>query len=260
MDPSNYKQFPADVYNTRQFLELYFSSKAALVFGEDFLKFPIKSLAKTFSAGRNKGDLLLDISVSATVYQLFSASEHFKDIVVLKMKDGCIMELKSWEAKCTGAFDWGHAEKLHKDIEGKSHQVEDKEVKLRSAMQQVLKFDVEKENMTKPIVLPPADSIISAWLLDAISKDQNDYIKYLRKISKLLKPGGNVILFGSLGMTYYTVGKDKFRGLRYDEEFVRKALKELGFKIIDIMVHKRTAVSDLTDYKAIMCVVAQKEK
>ncbi|CAJ0967704.1 unnamed protein product [Ranitomeya imitator] len=84
--------------------------------------------------------------------------------------------------------------------------------------------------MMDPIVLPPADCIISAWLLDVISKDQDDNIRYLKKVAGLLKLGGHMILLGDLNTTYYTIGKRKFHILNYDdEEFVRKALVEAGF-------------------------------
>ncbi|XP_075135009.1 nicotinamide N-methyltransferase-like [Leptodactylus fuscus] len=260
MDPCTYKRYHLHGHDSRQFLDHYFSDKPQMAFGEDAVIFPIKSLIKAFSAGHIKGDILLDLSIGSLIHHLYSACECFKDIIVLKVKDRCILEMKRWVDKRTGAFHWGHAAKHHVDIEGKSHQLEDKEVKVRSSMQHVVKCDLEKENMTEPIVLPPTDCIISAWLLDAISKDQDDYIRYLRKFSRLLKPGGHFLLIGSLGMTYYTVGKDKFHVFRYDKDFTRKALEGEGFIMDECKVHKRTAVSDLTDYKAVIFIVAHKEK
>ncbi|KAM3921592.1 nicotinamide N-methyltransferase-like [Leptodactylus fuscus] len=259
MDSSTYKRYHIHGYDTRQLLDQYLSDEPEMVFGEDALIFPMKSLTKAFSAGHIKGDILLDLSIGSLVHHLYSACEFFKDIIVLKIQDRCILELKRWTDKRTGAFHWGHVGKIHVDIEGKSHQLEDKEVKVRSSMQHVVKCDLEKENMTEPIVLPPADCIISAWLLDAICKDQDDYIRYLRKFSRLLKPGGHFLLFGCLGMTYYTVGKDKFHAVSCDEDFVRKALEGEGFIIDECKIHKRTSVSDLTDYKAIIYIVAHKK-
>ncbi|XP_056398630.1 nicotinamide N-methyltransferase-like [Hyla sarda] len=210
--------------------------------------------------GHINGDVLLDLSAGPLVQQLYAACEFFQHIIVLKVSDRCIMELKRWLNTRTGAFDWGHATKLHGEIEGYSDQSQDKEGKLRSTIPHVVKCDLEKENMTDPIDLPPADCIISAWLLDIICKDQDDYRRYLRKFSKLLKPGGHMILIGILHMTYYTVGKDKFHGFPYDEDFARKALVGEGFVIDDCKVKKRTNVSDLIDYKAVMFIAAHKEK
>ncbi|XP_075134070.1 nicotinamide N-methyltransferase-like [Leptodactylus fuscus] len=259
MDCSTYKRYHIHGHDTRKLLEDYFSDKPGMAFGEDMVIFPIKSLIQAFAAGHIKGDILLDLSIGSLVHHLYSACEFFKDIIVLKIKDRCILELKRWVDKRTGAFHWGHAAKHHADIEGKSHQLEDKEVKVRSAIQHVMKCNLEKENMTEPIVLPPADCIISAWLLEFISKDQDDYIRYLRKFSRLLKPGGHFLLIGSLGETYYTVGKEKFHAFSYDEDFARKVLEKEGFIIDECKVQQRTAVSDLSDYKAVIFIAAHKK-
>ncbi|XP_071969439.1 nicotinamide N-methyltransferase-like isoform X2 [Engystomops pustulosus] len=209
--------------------------------------------------GHIKGDILIDLSCNSLVHQLYSACEFFKHIIVLKVNDRCILELKRWVDRRTGAFYWGHAAKLHGYFTGKSDQLQDKEGKVRSALQHVMKCDLAKENMTEPIDLPSADCIISAWLLDAISKDQDEYIQYLRKFSKLLKPGGHFILIGCLYTTYFIVGKDRLHMLRYDEDFARKALVGEGFVIDFCEVKKRSNVSDITDYKAIIFIAAHKK-
>ncbi|KAM3921590.1 nicotinamide N-methyltransferase-like [Leptodactylus fuscus] len=260
MDPCSYKRYHIHGQDSRQFLEHYFSDKPEMVFGEDTLVFPIRKLINTFSTGCVKGGNLLDLSLGSVVHHLYAACEFFNDIIVLKLKERCILELKRWVDKRTGAFHWGHAAKHHVDIGGTSHQLEDKEIKVRSSMQHVVKCDLEKENMTEPIVLPPAECIISAWLLDVISKDQEDYIRYFKKFSRLLKPGGHFILIGCLGMTYYMVGKDRIQTFGYDENFVKKAVERGGFIIDDCEVQQRTNVSDLTDYKAMIYIVARKEK
>ncbi|KAM4011893.1 nicotinamide N-methyltransferase-like, partial [Anomaloglossus baeobatrachus] len=206
------------------------------------------------------GDVLIDLSHSSLVHHLFAACDFFKHIIVLKARERCIMELKRWVDSRTGAFDWQHAAKLHVDIGETRDQLQDKELKVRSALQHVLKCDLEKDDIMDPIVLPPADCIISAWLLDVISKNQDDYMRYLRKFSRLLKPGGYIILIGALDLTYYTIGKDKFHGFKYDEEFARKALVGEGFIIDGCEVKMRSAVSDLTDYTGMIFIAAHREK
>ncbi|KAM4015579.1 indolethylamine N-methyltransferase-like [Anomaloglossus baeobatrachus] len=259
MDPCTHKLYHKDDFDSRQCLDHYFSDKSSSVFGEDSLIFPIENLTNTFSKGHINGDVLIDLSVGPLVHHLYAACEFFKHIIVMKASDQCIMELKRWVDERTGAFEWGHAAQLHVDTEGKSHQLEDKEQKVRSALNHVVKCDLEKENMMDPIVLPQADCIISAWLLDVISKDHDDYMRYIRKFSKLLKPGGHIILFGDLDTTFYMIGKDKFHLLNYDEEFARKALETEGFIIDFCNTKKRTVVNDLCDCKALLYIVAHKE-
>ncbi|XP_075183472.1 nicotinamide N-methyltransferase-like [Anomaloglossus baeobatrachus] len=260
MDPCTHKLYHDEGFDVRQWLEQYFSDKSALVFGEDFMLFPIECFAKTFSEGHIKGDVLIDLSFGPMVHHLFAACEYFMHIIMMKISDQSIMELKRWVDERTGAFDWGRAAKLHVAIEGESHLLEKKEQNVRSALYHVVKCDVEKENMMDPIVLPPANCVISFWLLDAISKDQDDYMRYLRKFSKLLKPRGHIILVGDLDGTYYTVGKHKYHIFTYDENFVRKTLTEEGFIIDSYKTKKRIIRDDQCDYSALFYIVAHKGK
>ncbi|XP_073441190.1 indolethylamine N-methyltransferase-like [Dendrobates tinctorius] len=258
MESSTYKRYHEDGYDSRQCLEHYFSDNSDMVFAEDSLVFPIQNLIKTFTEGHIKGDILIDLSPGSIVHHLFAACDFFKHIIVLKSRDRCIMELKRWVDKRTGAFDWSHASKLHVDIPESREHLQDKEGKVRSALQHVVKC--EKENMMDPIELPLADCIIIAWLLDFICKDQDDFVKYLRKFSKLLKPEGRLIFIGSSDLTYYTVGKDKFHAFNYNEEFARKVLVGEDFVIDCCKIKKRTHVSDLCDYTSIIFIAAHKEK
>ncbi|XP_069598338.1 indolethylamine N-methyltransferase-like isoform X1 [Ranitomeya imitator] len=259
MDSSTYKRYHEDDFDSRQSLEDYVSDKPDMVFAEDTLIFPIENLTKTFTEGHVKGDILIDLTVGSMVHHLFAACEFFKHIIVLKMRDRCIMELKRWVDSRTGAFEWCHAAKLHVDRAGKSDQLEDKEGKVRSALQHVVKCDLNKENMMDPIVLPPADCVISGWLLDYICKNQEDFMRYLRKFSSLLKPGGRFVLIGCLEMSSFIVGKDKFHAFSYNEDFARKALVGEGFIIDRCETKKRTVVSDLTDYKGMIFIAAHKD-
>ncbi|KAM4015601.1 indolethylamine N-methyltransferase-like [Anomaloglossus baeobatrachus] len=193
------------------------------------------------------------------VHHLFAACDFFTHIIVLKIQDRCIMELKRWVDERTGAFDWEHATKFHVDNKESSEQTQERENKVRSALQHVVKCNLEKRNMVDPIVLPPADCIISAFLIEFISKDKDEYMRNVRKFSRLLNPGGHIILIGCLGGTYATAGTDTFHILNHDEDFARKALVDAGFKIDDCKVKKRTNVSDLIDYKAVIFIAAHKE-
>ncbi|XP_056397757.1 nicotinamide N-methyltransferase-like [Hyla sarda] len=259
MDSGSRKIYHEHGFDSRQFLEHYVSDKADKAHGEDSLKFPIENLTKIFTEGHIRGHVLIDFSLGSIIHHLYSACEFFKHIIVLKVSDRCILELKRWLDTRTGAFEWEHAAKLHVEIQGSSDQSHEKEEKLKSIIQHVVKINLEKENMTDPIVLPPADCIICAWLIGAISKDQDDYIKNLRKFSRLLKPGGHLILFGALDTTYYTVGKEKLHYVTYDEDFLRKALVGEGFIIDYCKVQKKVFESDLIDYSAVICISAHRK-
>ncbi|XP_069596813.1 nicotinamide N-methyltransferase-like [Ranitomeya imitator] len=260
MDSKDCTFYHVDGIDSRAGLERYFSDKEDMIFQEDSLIFPTENLIKTFTEGHVKGEMLIDLSVGSLVHHLFTACEFFKHIIVLRMRDRCILELKRWVDSRTGAFDWRHCTKLNVDQKGSTDLLQDKEGNVKSALQHIMKCDLEKENIMEPMVLPPADCIISALLLDFICRNQDDYLSYLRKFSRLLKPGGHIILLGFIEATYVTVGKDKIHLFSCDEDFVRKTLVDAGFVIDNCKVKKRNVVSDLTDYKNVLFIVAHKEK
>ncbi|XP_077105831.1 indolethylamine N-methyltransferase-like [Ranitomeya variabilis] len=260
MASSPTKFYLEDDFDSKQFLEQYFSDNPKTNLSADFLEFPLNNLTKTFSEGKIKGDTLIDLSVGPMVCHLLAACDYFKNIIVLKSRDRCITELKKWADSQTGLLDWGHVAKRYVDPEGKSENFQQKEEKVRSAAQHVMKIDLEKENIIEPKVLPPADAIISAGLMDFVSRDDERYIGYLRRFSRLLTPGGQIFFIAGVDATQYTVGKDKFHAMNYNEDFVKKALVRTGFVVDHSEVKERTAVSDLSDYKGVLFMVAHKAR
>nr|DBA16577.1 TPA: hypothetical protein GDO54_003956 [Pyxicephalus adspersus] len=247
-------------FDSRRNLEHYFSDKEDMVFGEDSLKFPMMNLQYVFSRGFIRGDLLIDLSYSSFIHHLYSASKVFKDIIVMKVTEKCAMEVRRWLGDRTGAFNWTHTTTAIEELEGKSDQIKDKEQNLKTSIRQIVMCSLEKENLTDPLVLPLADCIISAWLLEFISKDQDEYMRNLEKISNLLKIGGHLIIIGALNTTFVLVGAEQFHVFKYDESFVKSALQKSGFNIDYCAVQRRKNVSDLVDYTHFIFITAQKEK
>ncbi|XP_063797913.1 indolethylamine N-methyltransferase-like [Pseudophryne corroboree] len=248
-----------DILVTEEQLETYLSSKPDMVFRDDSIKFPMECLHRAFSEGHIKGDLLIDISYGSFIHHLYTPSEYFKQILVLKCSEQCIMELNKWINTLTGAFDWSHIIEYIKCLEGNSDQCQDKDMTLKTEITKIMKCDIDNENLTDPEVLPPADCVISIGMLDIVSKDQDDYINNFKKFVKLLKPEGYLILIGLLNTTFMMVGQDKIHVFRYEEKFARKVLTDEGFVIDHCVVQKRTIDSDLTDYEALMFTTAHRE-
>ncbi|XP_040182867.1 indolethylamine N-methyltransferase-like [Rana temporaria] len=258
MDSTTHTFYPIHGMDSRKHLDAYYSNKEDMVFAEDSLKFPMANLHYQLSSGRVEGTLLIDISVGSFIHHLYSASNSFKKIVILKFREKCIMEMSRWLHDRTGAYDWSHTSSAAAELEGTRDQLQEKEMRLRSSIMQILKYDFEQENITSPVLLPLADCIISAWLLEAISQSEDEYMKNLEKVSKLLKPGGHLLLIGTLDATYVVVGEERLHCFKYNEDFVKNILGKLDFVIDYCAVQRRRNVSDLTDYNAIIFVVARK--
>ncbi|XP_068102613.1 indolethylamine N-methyltransferase-like [Hyperolius riggenbachi] len=260
MDCEPKKFYHEHDFDSRHYLETYYSDKPGMAFAEDSLKFPVVISHYLFSSGIVKGDVLIDISSGSLIHHLYSACDVFKDIILLKLNERCTMETSRWKDTRTGAFTWAHASSHAAKLEGKSAEIQDKDEQLKTSISHVISCDFENENITYPVVLPLADCVTSLLILDFISNNEDKYIKNLEKISKLLRPGGHVIIGALLNASYFLVAGEKFHILKYDESFVKAALSKLGFVIDYCAVQRRRDDSKLTDYKAVMFIAAFKTK
>ncbi|KAM5163634.1 indolethylamine N-methyltransferase-like [Mantella aurantiaca] len=258
MDCTTHKFYHIHGMDSRDVSDLYFSDKEDIVFREDSLIFPMKNLHYQFSSDRVTGKFLIDVSNGSFIHHLYSASKYFKKIVVLKTSEKCIMELSRWLHVRTGAYDWTHTSAAAAELEGNRDQHQEKESRLKSSIKQILKCDFEQENITSPVELPLADCVLCVWILNLISKNEDEYMRNLEKILKLLKPGGHLLLISSTDATYFNAGGERFHVLTHDENFVKNALSNLGLVIDYCAVQRRCNVSDLVDYKSVMFIVAIK--
>ncbi|XP_073457469.1 indolethylamine N-methyltransferase-like [Aquarana catesbeiana] len=258
MDSTTHKLYHVHGMDPRSYLDIYFSNKEDMVFAEDSLKFPMAMIHYQLSTGRAEGTFLIGISLGSIIHHLYFTSKFFKKIVLLKFQEKCIMELNRWLYDRTGAYDWSHTSSAAAELEGTRDQLQEKEMLLRSSIMQILRCDFEQENISSPVLLPLADCIISASILEVISKNEDEYMKNLEKTIKLLKPGGQLLLIAVLDTTYWSAEAEWFHCFKCNEEFVKNAFGKVGLVIDYCAVQRRRNVSDLTDYKAMLFIVGCK--
>ncbi|KAM5132142.1 nicotinamide N-methyltransferase-like [Mantella aurantiaca] len=230
---------------------------------DGILKFRLQKLYETFGPGGIGGDVLIDIGTGPTIYQLLSACESFPYIVASDFTDQNRQELEKWLKDDPEAFDWSDIVKTVCEIEGKSRDKwGEKQSKLRSRVQKVLKCDVTESNPLDPAEVPPADCLITSLCLETACKDLEAYRCAIQNITRLLRPGGHLVVIGSLGNTYYTVLEKTFFCLPLDEDAVRGAIAQAGYTIqsMDIFpIPERAAHSNTADSAANFFLVAKKE-
>ncbi|XP_068099297.1 nicotinamide N-methyltransferase-like isoform X1 [Hyperolius riggenbachi] len=258
MDRSSDKLYHKHHHDSRTLLETYFSRNPDRAFKDDTLRAPMEKLRKAFNMGHLTGKLLIDISAGPLIHHLYFACEYFQEIILMRTNEQCIIEIMEWHDDRTRAFCWEHMTAHVTNLEGRSDECEEKEMKLKSAITHVMKFDFELENLTDPIGVPLADCVITTLLLDKICKDQNDYMRILRKILTFLKPGGHLI---SLGVTNTSmVGGHRFYCFTYDEHFARDALVREGMTILQCEVTPRKSESPVSDFGGVLFIIACKQK
>ncbi|CAN2390573.1 hypothetical protein PRIEUP_LOCUS610, partial [Pristimantis euphronides] len=255
----NPKHYLKDGMNERIFLQTYFSTSGETPFGKDTLISIMEKLHEALGAGNFKGDLAYDFSFGSIMHHLYAINNHYKKITIMKLHESCILELNKWLAVCSGAFDWTQAHNCAKELEGTSCQEDlNMEDKLKNSITGIMKFDL-MANPTGLEVLKQASCMITAWLLDVISKDKSDYVKNFRCMTEVLRPGGLLIIIGCLDTSYFKVGEKTYHVCTYNESFLRQHLANEGYKISTCKVLDRTTQSDLTDYEQFIIVTAIKK-
>ncbi|XP_069470318.1 nicotinamide N-methyltransferase-like [Ambystoma mexicanum] len=259
--PFTDKDFYSQNFNPRAYLDTYYSESAGALVNDKYLEFVLKQLAKTFTAGVVEGDTLMDIGTGPTIYQLLSACEVFKEIIVTDYSAISRQEFEKWLKKDPGCFDWSPIVRYVCDLEGQSEKWTQKEEKLRQRVKEVLKCDVTQSQPLGSLLLPSVDCLLSSLCLEGACKDHNTYRRAIKNISTLLKPRGHLVMTGVLEETYYGVGDHMFSSLFLDAGCVRNAVSEAGFIIKDFqeLERPRNSTHSISDYRGFFFVVACKE-
>nr|XP_060643562.1 nicotinamide N-methyltransferase-like [Anolis sagrei ordinatus] len=225
---------------------------------DERIRFILEHLHKTFAHDGIRGDTLIDIGSGPSIYQLLSACESFKEIIVSDLVEKNREEMQKWLRKDPNAFDWTPIVKYVCQLEGNRETWLEKEEKLRRTVKQVLKCNVTLANPFDPLVVPPADCVLCSCCLEAASKDFPAYRSAMKNVASVVKPGGHFIFVIPIGATYYVAGQSKFTNLCVTPEMVKVAVKEAGFEI----VHFENLIVDfpveLSDTKSFGFLVAQK--
>ena len=100
-------------------------------------------------------------------------------------------------------------------------------------MKRVLPIDVHKpQPLGTPSLVPlPADALVSAFCLEAVSPDLTSFQRALHHITTLLRPGGHLLLIGALEESWYLAGEARLSVVPVSEEEVREGMKTIYFQL-----------------------------
>lgn len=144
-----------------------------------------------------------------------------------------------------------------------SESCQEKERQLRARVKRILPIDVHQPQPlgTGSLAPLPADALVSAFCLEAVSPDLASFQRALDHITTLLRSGGHLLLIGALEESWYLAGEARLAVVPVCEEEVREALARSGYEVRDLRTyvmpaHLRTGVDDV---KGIFFAWAQKK-
>ncbi|XP_072011934.1 indolethylamine N-methyltransferase-like [Engystomops pustulosus] len=251
-----------DIFNPEGYLNTYYHPKSGILVVDGFLDFALRKLHEAFAIRCVKGKTLIDIGHGPTIYQDLSACESFDEIIGADYTDRNREYYERSLRNEPGTFNWNDVIQKVCDMEGKGT-VEEKRKKLEKTVKKTLKCDVLKKNPLEPLVLPKVDCVMSLGCLECACSDLDTYRNVLKNVSSLLKIGGHLILTEVLNCSSYLAGGERFSCLVLTEEFMRSALVETGFEIVDLEVIQRKYDKDqfnLCNHDSSLFVLARKIK
>ncbi|XP_068099287.1 indolethylamine N-methyltransferase-like [Hyperolius riggenbachi] len=261
MSTTSHRLYHRHEHDPRAMLETYFSDHPPdMAFKDDALTVPMKKLHAILKQGHIGGKLLMDFSAGSHIHHLFFTCKYFQEIILMRTNEPCIMEIMKWLNDHSGAFRWEHATQHAIEIDGSGDESEANELKLKSTISKVMKFDTETESLADLTGVQTADCIMTTWFMDMICQNQDDYTRNMKKMLTLLKPGGYLFLIGATNGSYYTLGDQKYHIFKYDENLVKNTLVAEGMTILQCEDIPRKSQSQLTDFQGVLFVTACKQK
>ncbi|KAK3593404.1 hypothetical protein CHS0354_021983 [Potamilus streckersoni] len=252
-------------FNPETYVSTYYSSSAWHEKDGDLITFVLNSLHEAFKSGAISGVHVLDIGTGPMPHTAFCAAPWFEEITLSDFSQKNLEFLQKWKNREIDHM--GPVLEYLVKLETSSSSVEKRQEELRRKIKHIVRCDVAQSN---PIVSTPVDGIIfdaitSSFCLDVASVTLEDYVKSIRNISNLLKPGGLIILVGVLEETFYKVGELTFKSLYIRKDDLKVIWQKEGFEIITLKDFNETfpsqkSESDNADFKSAYVMVARKEE
>lgn len=228
----------------------------------------ITFLHEVFESGRFSGTKLLDIGSGPTLHNVASASSHFSNIVVSDFVEDNCQELRRW-LKGESDLDWSDFFNIVADLEGyNKNLVEGRrkiELRVRNAVKAVRRCDLFAESVLATDQLneldtkPPYDVVMSMWCFESTAPSVDSYKEILKKVNRLLRDGGGLIISGYLNCGIWYTGKKQHHHLKISEQEVIQSLEDAGFELIEFINHKREDLVESYRYESLFCLTAVKK-
>ena len=182
---------------------------------------------------------VLDYGSGPTIRTTISAATKASEIVLSDYTEDCRKVLRQWLEKHPDAFDWSpYFSHVVKDLEGKDEkEVEERQEDVRRLVKAVVHCDLTQDPPIERGYDQQYDVVMSSLCIDVVARTREEYSQGMNKLSKLVKPGGTLLILGTeiRGEDgFYVVGEEKFRAFGVASDFAAKAMTNAGFSVLTL--------------------------
>lgn len=229
-------------------------------------EFILKFLHDIVISERFQGSKVLEVGSGATVHNIASFSSKFSNIVQSDyVVDNC-EELKRWHAG-TSTLDWSQFLDIVLQMEGTKESLEharkELEDRIRKNVKAVVRADllsdqVILEDEIKPEFSSPFDVVISVLCLETVAPDFDGYVAILKRLNKLLRKGGGIVICGYENGSPWKVGEGVFHHVKLTLSQIKDAATKAGFGSFEIRTLPKIESEYDYDYENLFCLAGEK--
>ena len=147
--------------------------------------------------------------------------------------------LRDWlDNKEPPLFDWtDHFRYVVRELEGKGEEeVTRRQQEIRNVVKDVVHCDITQDPLIDVQYHKLYDVMSTAFVVEAVANSYEEYKHLLFRLTRLIKPGGHLLLCGVEDSQYYVIGDVKFRDIPLSSAMVVDAIRGCGFS--DLKLNK----------------------
>lgn len=179
---------------------------------------------------------VLDYGSGPVIAYVISAAGKRKvsEIVLAEYTEKNRDALNKWQANDSSSFNWlPYIKNVVQDIEKKPEsEVRIREQRLRDLMK-VVSCDIKAEQPIEKGSEGPFDVVITFLAIECACVSEAEYIEFIEKLSKMVKPNGAIIMFSKLAKKAqsisYAIGRERFYYYAVTYDMLLNALSKAGF-------------------------------
>ena len=222
-----------DSFDAYDYLRTRFGDESV----KDRVQFPLVKLYELFQSFPPRSGTVLEVGSGPVIQHGISVAAFASEIVFSDISSSNREAIQKWLDGDADAFNWSpHFDYVVKTLEGKGEkEAREREQRMRK-ISKVVFCDALSETPMEKGYEGSYDVVLDMQCLDAVCAEKKDFIKCVRNLHSLLKPGGMFVrvatnaLSETRNQVLWSVGGKDYTCIRFTHEFVTSVLRESGFR------------------------------
>ena len=174
---------------------------------------------------------ILDYGAGPSITGAISAAAKASSIVLSDYSPANRQCVRDWLENKPGAFDWDpHFSYVVKELEGGSDEdILKRKQDIRRLVNETAHCDLTQDPPIDEKYNKLYDVVILSFVLESVATSYKDYLSMMHRITKLINPGGTLLLYGVENCNSYAVGDFIFKNSPVSSDQVMSTMKCCGF-------------------------------